>query len=139
MTDATEVVGGAPRMAEIEVSAKATRRRFTAKQKLEILDEADGCTKMGEIGALMRREGIYSSHLTRWRQARECRELEALTPKKRGPAARVVNVLEGEVQELKRALAKSEMRARRAEALVELQKKISELLGIPQPGTDETP
>jgi len=126
--------------ADTEVVAKAQRRRFTAAEKLRVLKEADRCTKPGELGALLRREGLYSSHLTDWRKARARGELDGLAPKKRGRKPAPVNPLEKENTELKRALAKAEARATRAEALVEVQKKISLLLGIPQPGTeDETP
>ena len=124
---------------ETEVVAKAKRRRFSAKEKLRILDEADACAKTGQQGALLRREGLYSSHLSEWRRARERGELDALTPKKRGRKAVAPNPLEKENAELKRALEKSEVRARKAEALVELQKKISQLLGIAQPTEDEQP
>ena len=122
-----------PAVAEIEVSAKRKRRRFSAKEKQAILEEADRCTKLGELGALLRRKGIYSSSLSAWREARDRGELDGLAPKKRGPVAKVVSAAEKEVVELKRALAKSEARLKRAEALIELQKKISELLGIQQP------
>ena len=122
---------------ETEVVAKAKRRRFSAKEKLRILDEADACAKTGQQGALLRREGLYSSHLSEWRRARERGELDALTPKKRGRKAVAPNPLEKENAELKRALEKSEVRARKAEALVELQKKISQLLGIAQPTTED--
>lgn len=125
---------------ETEVSAKPRRRRFSAQEKRKILEEADACTKPGELGALLRRKGLYSSYLSSWREARDRGELEALTPKKRGPKARVPHPLEREVTELKRALAKSEARAKRAEALVEVQKKISQLLGIAlPPESDEVP
>lgn len=118
---------------ETEVSAKARRRRFSAAEKLRVLKEADACTKPGEQGALLRREGLYSSHLTEWRRARERGELDALSPKKRGRKAKGVHPLEKKVAELQRALEKTELRAKRAEALVELQKKVSELLGIQLP------
>lgn len=124
---------------ETEVVAKAKRRRFSAKEKLRILDEAEACAKTGQQGALLRREGLYSSHLSEWRRARERGELDALTPKKRGRKPLAPNPLEKEVTELKRALEKSEARARKAEALVELQKKISQLLGIAHPTEDEQP
>ena len=124
---------------EVEVTAKAKRRRFTAKEKLRILKLADAATEVGEVGAVLRREGLYSSHLTEWRRARAAGELDALTPKKRGRKALAPNPLEKENAELKRALAKAELRAKRAEALVELQKKVSELLGIQLPKQDETP
>ena len=124
---------------DVEVMAKAKRRRFTAKEKLRILKLADAAPEVGGVGALLRREGLYSSHLTEWRRARAAGELDALTPKKRGRKALDPNPLEKENTELKRALAKAELRAKRAEALVELQKKVSELLGIQLPKEDETP
>ena len=73
------------KVAEVEVSAKAKRRRFTAKEKLRILKLADACTKVGELGAMLRRDGVYSSSLSGWRRARDAGELSALGPKKRGP------------------------------------------------------
>jgi transposase len=125
---------------ETEVVAKARRRRFSAKEKLRILRLAEACTQAGEVGALLRREGLYSSHLTTWRRARAAGELDALTPKKRGrkvlPAA---NPLEKEVSDLKRQLVKSEARAAHAEALIGLQKKVSELLGLKLATEDATP
>jgi transposase len=122
---------------ETEVVAMPKRRRFSAEEKLRILKEADACTQPGEQGALLRREGLYSSHLTEWRRARERGELDALEPKKRGRKPAAVNPLEKKVAELSRALERAEARAKRAEALVEVQKKISELLGIEQPKEDE--
>jgi len=124
---------------EVEVEAKAKRRRFTAADKLRVLAAADAATEVGGVGAVLRREGLYSSHLAEWRRAKAAGELEALTPKKRGRKAAIANPLEKENTELKRALAKAELRAKRAEALVELQKKVSELLGIQLPKEDETP
>jgi len=124
---------------ETEVVAMPKRRRFSAEEKLRILKEADACTQPGEQGALLRREGLYSSHLTEWRRARERGELDALEPKKRGRKPAAVNPLEKKVAELARALEKAEARAKRAEALVELQKKLSELLGIQLPKEDEQP
>lgn len=124
---------------ETEVTAKAKRRRFSAEEKLRVLKEADACTKAGEQGALLRREGLYSSHLTEWRRARERGELNALSPKKRGRKAKEGHPLEKKVAELQRSLERAELRARRAEALVELQKKVSELLGIQLPKEGEQP
>jgi transposase-like protein len=124
---------------EVEVTAKATRRRFSAKEKLRILGEADSCKKPGELGALLRREGIYSSSLSSWRRARDEGQLTALGPKRRGPVPVVPDARDKKVAELERAAVKAEARARKAEALVELQKKISELLGIQLPTEDETP
>lgn len=124
---------------EVEVMAKAKRRRFSAQEKLRILRQADETTEVGGIGALLRREGLYSSQLGEWRRARAAGELDALAPKKRGRKAIEAHPLEKEVVELKRALAKAEFRAKRAEALVELQKKVAELLGTPFPKQDEPP
>ena len=124
---------------ETEVTAKAKRRRFTAAEKLRILRLADTCTKLGELGAMLRREGIYSSSLAGWRRARDAGELGALGPKKRGPKPVIPDARDKQIAELQRSLEKSEARATKAEALVELQKKISQLLGIAQPTEDEQP
>jgi transposase-like protein len=123
---------------ETEVLAKPTRRRFTAEEKRRILRLADECAP-GQQGALLRKEGIYSSTLAGWRAARARGELDALTPKRRGPKAAVVDPRDAQIADLSRALAKSEARARHAEALVELQKKVADLLGVQLPKTDETP
>ncbi len=120
---------------ETEVSAKARRRQFTAEYKRRVLAEAEACTKPGEIGALLRREGLYSSHLVAWRRARDSGA--GLAPRKRGPVAKIPHPLERKVVELERSLARAERRAERAEGLVELQKKVSELLGIQLPKPDE--
>jgi len=120
---------------ETEVTAKARRRQFTAEYKRKVLAEADACTKPGEIGALLRREGLYSSHLVAWRRARNSGT--GLAPRKRGPVAKVPHPLERKVVELERSLARAERRAERAEGLVALQKKVSELLGIQLPKPDE--
>jgi transposase-like protein len=119
--------------AETEVVEKAKRRSFTAEFKRRILEETDRATKPGEIGAILRREGLYSSMLAVWRKQRESGELAALTPRKRGPQAKVASPLERENEELKRKLARAEKRAERAEAIVDLQKKVSEILGIQLP------
>jgi transposase len=128
-----------PMANEIEVLAKASRRRFTAEYKLKILREAEACTEPGEIGALLRREGLYSSHLTTWRAQRERGELAGLTPKKRGPAPQAKNPLAAKVAALEREVTRYKARAERAEALVELQKKVAELLGTPLPRNGEKP
>ena len=124
---------------EVEVVAKASRRRFTAEYKRQILREADACTEPGAIGALLRREGLYSSHLTTWRAQRERGELAGLTPKKRGPAPKPQNPLAGKVAALERALSREKARADRAEALVDLQKKVAALLETPLPRNGEKP
>ena len=118
---------------ETEVSDKAKRRRFTAKYKLRILREAAACTERGEMGALLRREGVYSSHLTSWRGQAERGELAGLTPRRRGPKPKPVDPRDKRIAQLERELKKVNRRAERAEALVEVQKKLSELLGIALP------
>ncbi len=117
----------------VEVVAKATRRRFSAEYKLKILREAEACTEPGAIGALLRREGLYSSNLTTWRAQRERGELLGLPPKRRGPAPKTQNPLAAKLAALEREVTRQKARAERAEALVELQKKVAELLGTPLP------
>jgi transposase-like protein len=115
---------------EVEVMAKPVRRRFTAEYKLRILRQADACSGRGEIGALLRREGLYSSNLTQWRKQRERGELEGLSQRRRGPLRKEKNFLADKVRVLERENARLRARAERAEGLVELQKKVSEILGI---------
>jgi len=115
---------------EVEVMAKPTRRRYSAEYKVRILREADTITRHGEIGALLRREGLYSSNLTAWRKQREKGELEGLSQKRRGPLPKEKNPLADKVKVLERVSARLRARAERAEGLVELQKKVSEILGI---------
>jgi transposase len=114
---------------DVQVTAQNRRRRFSAAYKLKIVDEADECSKPGDLGALLRREGLYSSHLATWRRARDQGEL-AETPK-RGRKPKPVDPNAKRVAELERQLAKATARAERAEALVELQKKVAALLGKP--------
>ena len=115
---------------EVEVVAKATRRRFTLEYKRKIVREADSCKTPGAVGALLRREGLYSSHLTAWRAARDRGEL-AGAPKPRGPTPRVPDPRDKRITELERETARWRKRAERAEALVEVQKKVAALLGTP--------
>src|SRR5712691_1694210 len=117
---------------EIEVTAKATRRRFTLEYKRKIVREADKCKTPGAIGALLRREGLYSSHLTTWRAARDRGELTG-APKKRGPAPSLPDPRDKKLAEQEREIARWKKRAERAEALVEVQKKVAALLGIDLP------
>jgi transposase-like protein len=126
MDTATGVMGSAR---EVEVLAKAQRRRFTLEYKRRILQEADGCTKPGDLGALLRREGLYSSHLATWRQARARGELSGLAPKKRGPKAKAIDPNAKHILRLERENRRLRARAERAEALVELQKKMAALFG----------
>jgi transposase len=106
------------------------RRRFTAAYKRQVLTAADACTEPGQMGALLRREGLYSSHLTTWRRQREQGVLEALTPKKRGRKARARDSLAQRVAELQRENAHLNQKLKQAETIIEVQKKVSELLGI---------
>jgi transposase len=115
---------------EIEVAAKATRRRFMVEYKRTILRQADACRTPKAVGALLRRQGLYSSHLTTWRAARERGEL-AGSAKKRGPARRVADPRDKRITELERESTRWRKRAERAEALVELQKNVAALLGTP--------
>ena len=117
-----------------EVLLKAERRRFSAEYKRRILQEADACTQPGEVGALLRREGLYSSHLTTWRQQRRRGERQGLTPAKRGrkadPQAAEITRLQRENERLKAQLA-------RAELIVDVQKKLSQMLGLPETPSGE--
>jgi transposase-like protein len=113
-----------------EVVERPVRRRFTAEYKRAILKEADRCSA-GEIGALLRRERLYSSHLTSWRRQREDGELEALSPKKRGRKAKPISPLAKENERLRRQAAALERRLAQAEIIIDVQKKIAGLLGIP--------
>jgi transposase len=128
MSTVERALGGA----EIEVTTKATRRRFTFDYKRRIVREADGCKTPGAVGALLRREGLYSSHLTTWRAARERGALAGpTTVKKRGPVPRVPDQRDKRIAELERATTFWRARAERAEALIEVQKNIVALLGTP--------
>jgi transposase len=115
-----------------EVPEKKPRRKFTAKYKLQILKEADACTEPGQLGALLRSKGLYSSNLTTWRRQRDEGLLDALSPKKRGRKEKEKNPLAPRVAELERETKRLTRKLKRAEAIIEFQKKISEILGIPQ-------
>ena len=129
MSALEQALGGAA----IEVVAKATRRRFPVEYKRKIVREADACKTPGGVGALLRREGLYSSHLTTWRAARERGEL-AGAPKKRGPVRRVADPRDKKLAEQAREISRWQQRAARAEALVDLQKQVAALLGTPLTG-----
>ncbi len=126
-----DVVVQRPAVSELEVVAKPTRRRFRAEYKRRILREADACTEPGAIGALLRREGLYSSHLRRWPAQRARGALAGLTPKQRGPAVTPRSPLAAKVAGLEREVTRYKVRAERAEALVELQKKWPSSWGRP--------
>jgi transposase len=115
-----------------EVSEKAKRRQFTAKYKRRVLQELDRCSEPGQVGALLRREGLYSSHLSKWRAQREAGLLQALAPKKRGhkPAERA-HALIAENQRLRQENERLKHRLDEAETIVEFQKKVAALFGLP--------
>ena len=117
---------------DAEVLVKGKRRRFTKQYKLRILKQVDACTRPGQIGAVLRREGLYSSYLTKWRTQRDEGQLD---PKKRGrpaadPSAKELARLRGENARLSRKLEQ-------AEAIIEVQKKLSDLLGLNNDNTDK--
>jgi transposase-like protein len=118
-------------VADPEVPEKARRRRFTAEYKLRVLQEADACSEPGEIGALLRREGLYSSHLVVWRRQRSDGTLEGLRPRKRGRKAQPTNPLAKKVAELERENKRLERRLKQAEMIIDVQKKVSQILGTP--------
>ena len=113
-----------------EVTEMPTRRKFSPEYKLRILEEVDACRDLGEIGALLRREGLYSSHLTRWRKKRRAGTLGALSPEKRGPKPQPENPLAKRVAELERENRRLKKKLEAAEVIIEVQKKVSGLLGI---------
>ena len=114
-----------------EVLEKPVRRRFDAKYKLRVLEQADRCTEVGQLGQLLRREGLYSSHLTTWRRQREEGTLAALQPKRRGRKAQPQDPLVQENERLRRENEQLAERLRQAETIIDVQKKISELLRPP--------
>lgn len=120
-----------------EVSEKKPRRRFTAKYKLRILQEAENCTEPGQLGALLRREGLYSSNLTTWRRQREQGMLNGLAPKKRGRKKKPKNPLAEQVARLEKENRKLRLKLKQAETIIDVQKKVSQMLGISQDLNDE--
>jgi transposase len=123
-------------MPKTEVVAKGQRKRFTAGEKLRILREVDACQGTGEMGALLRREGIYSSYLTTWRRQRERGELDGLAPHKRGPKPNPEAI---ELAKLRCENARLQERLRRAELIIDVQKKVARMLGetIESPDLDD--
>lgn len=119
-----------------EVAAKPTRRRFTAEYKLRMLREADSQRELGAIGALLRREGLYSTHLSAWRRERERGALETLRARRRGPKPDATQALRQQVAALEAERQRLQERLRQAEAIITAQKKLSEILGLagPPPG-----
>jgi transposase len=123
-------------MPDPEVVPMAQRRKFSAEEKLRILEEAEACTEPGEVGALLRREGIYSSYLSKWREARDRGRLSAESDQKRGPKPASDARLRRELVRLQRENEQLQARLEQAEAIIEVQKKLSGLLG-PSPRVSE--
>lgn len=121
-----------------EVMERPVRRTFTAEFKRRVVEEAAACTEPGQLGALLRRHGLYSSHLVTWRRQGKAGALAGLAARRRGRQARVTNPLVATVVKLEREKARLEQRLQQAETIIEFQKKVSELLGIPlrRPGAD---
>ena len=118
-----------------EVVPKAERRRFSADYKQRILQEAAACTQPGEVGALLRREGLYSSHLTTWRQQRRRGERQGLTPAQRG---RKADPQAAEIARLQRENERLKAQLERAELIIDVQKKLSRMLGLSATPSDES-
>ncbi len=127
----TESVGREQAPPSLEVLEKPVRRRFTAEYKRKILAEADACLEPGALGELLRREGLYSSHLTTWRRQRDEGVLDGLRPKRRGRKAKPKNPLADEVARLEGENRRLKERLRQAEVIIGVQKKVSEMLSIP--------
>lgn len=113
-----------------EFTDRAERRRFTAKYKLSILQQIDACTESGSKGAILRREGLYSSNLNTWRRQRDEGSLAALTPKQRGRKAAPADPAAVEIKQLRKENERLTKRLKQAELIIDVQKKVSQLLGI---------
>lgn len=125
-----------PSLPDPEVMTKAKRRTFSAEYKLRILDEAAACRTASVRGALLRREGLYGSHLTYWRRELRTGAMAGLKPKKRGPKA---DAHADEIAQLRRELARLQAKLERAETIIEVQKKLSLLLGLSTPNETDGP
>ena len=123
-----------PRRIDPEVEPKAQRRTFSTAYKLQILEQANGCKGKGELGVLLRREGLYWSHLSKWRKQRATGELG----KKRGRPADPDGELKRQLQQMQRENQRLQRKLRQAEIIIEVQKKASEILGITLAEPDES-
>jgi transposase len=122
----------APAAASSELLGRPRRRRFTAQDKLRILGEVERAgSGPGGVGAILRREGLYSSALSDWRRQRDAGAFEALSPVRRGPKTEKPNPLAAELAQSQRDNLRLKQRLERAEAIIELQKKVAALLGLP--------
>ena len=127
-------VSGRESLPDPAVAEKARRRKFPAAYKLRILREVDRCKAPGQVGAILRREGLYSSSLSQWRKQRDRIAGVGLSARKRGPKRRAVDP---RLKQLERENAQLRRRLQRVEAMLEIQKKASELLGIPLSPLDD--
>jgi len=137
LEDARRAAGNAPSGArpDPEVVATARRRQFSSSDKRRILEAADRCTQPGDIGALLRKEGIYSSHLTTWRRQRAADERAALAPQQRGRKADPALAEDRRVLQLTQANDRLRRQLAQANAIIDVQKKLCALLGLPADGT----
>lgn len=119
-----------------EVDSKASRRRFTAKYKRSILEQVDRCQHHGDIGALLRREGLFSSHLTSWRRLRDKGALVGLAAQKRGRKPAPAAAERREIDKLKKENERLQLKLKRAHTIIEFQKKLSEILEIPMDSSE---
>ncbi len=126
----TSAAPSEPRDGDSEVVPRARRARFTTAEKRRILQAADRCTQPGEIGALMRREGVYSSSLSTWRRQREVADLAALAPQKRGPKANPGRADAQQIAQLTRERDKLQSQLDKANLVIEVQKKVGALLAL---------
>ena len=134
MTDhAQQGIGSSGSPSDSEVPEKPVRRRFDAAYKQRIVEEADGCSEPGELGQLLRREGLYSSQLSTWRRQQREGVLAGLTPKRRGRKAKKKDAAALENERLRRENERLSQRLKQAETIIEVQKKVSEMLGIALP------
>jgi transposase-like protein len=115
---------------DAQVLEKPVRRRFAADYKLRVLREADACGQFGQLGALLRREGLYASHVTTWRRQRDAGALDALKPKRRGRQPEPVSPLVAQNERLRRENERLAARLKQAETIIEVQKKVCEILGL---------
>jgi transposase-like protein len=134
----TAAAAGGDDTPDPEVLGRPVRRRFTAEYKRRILAEVDAAVGSGAVGRIIRREGLYSSQLTTWRKARRNSERVALEPKKRGPKPTPENPLQAENTKLKRENVQLHKKLRTAELMIDLQKKVSQLLGITLPVLEQS-
>ncbi len=120
--------GESPSLPDPEVEVKAGRRRFTTQYKLSIVEQADQCQHPGEIGALLRREGLYSSHLSTWRRQRREGMLQRLSPQQRGPKPNAAAAEQREIARLQKQVSKLERELEKAHTIIDVQKKLSAML-----------